>query len=78
MPCGVGCGFALVKHVRGGTNHDVTPAPFNARSRVHEYGGGAVLVDRGVVFLPLNSDIHNPSKTDEIPLPGTPFLHLAA
>jgi dipeptidyl aminopeptidase/acylaminoacyl peptidase len=43
--------FVLVKHVRGGTDHDVTPAPFNARSRVHEYGGGAVLVDRGVVFF---------------------------
>ncbi|MBV9107155.1 MAG: S9 family peptidase, partial [Verrucomicrobia bacterium] len=43
--------FVLVKHVRGGRDQDVTPAPFNARSRVHEYGGGAVLVDRGVVFF---------------------------
>jgi dipeptidyl aminopeptidase/acylaminoacyl peptidase len=43
--------FVLVKQARDGTNHDVTPPPFNARSRVHEYGGGAVLVDRGVVFF---------------------------
>jgi len=42
--------FVLVRHVRG-KDHDVTPAPFNARSRVHEYGGGAVLVDRGVIFF---------------------------
>ena len=43
--------FVLVKQVSGGTAYDVTPPPFNARSRVHEYGGGAVLVDRGVVFF---------------------------
>ncbi|KRE56462.1 prolyl oligopeptidase family serine peptidase [Phycicoccus sp. Soil748] len=28
---------------------DLTPAPFNVRSRVHEYGGGAYTVDHGVV-----------------------------
>ena len=26
---------------------DVNPAPYNARTRVHEYGGGAVIIDRG-------------------------------
>jgi dipeptidyl aminopeptidase/acylaminoacyl peptidase len=34
----------------GGTE-DVNPAPFNARTRVHEYGGGAVLVDHGIVIF---------------------------
>ena len=29
----------------------VTPAPFNVRSRVHEYGGGALLADRGTLYL---------------------------
>jgi hypothetical protein len=30
---------------------DVTPKPFNARTHVHEYGGGAWLVDGGTVFF---------------------------
>lgn len=34
-----------------GTVTDVTPsAPFNARTRVHEYGGGAFALDRGAVY----------------------------
>jgi dipeptidyl aminopeptidase/acylaminoacyl peptidase len=35
---------------------DVTPAPFNVRTRVHEYGGGAYLVDRGTVWFSNFSD----------------------
>lgn len=30
---------------------DVTPASFNARTRVHEYGGGAFTVESGTVFF---------------------------
>ena len=34
-----------------GTSVDVTPAPFDVRSRVHEYGGGEFTVHRGVVYF---------------------------
>ena len=30
---------------------DLTPAPFNVRTRVHEYGGGSVTVQRGVAYF---------------------------
>ncbi len=41
----------IVRRTPDGTTTDVNPAPFNARTRVHEYGGGAVLVDYGVVIF---------------------------
>ncbi|MGL6108479.1 MAG: S9 family peptidase, partial [Rubrivivax sp.] len=34
-----------------GTLHELNLAPFNARTRVHEYGGRAYLMDRGVLFF---------------------------
>ena len=36
---------------RGGKGVVVTPAPFNVRSRVHEYGGGALLADAGTLYF---------------------------
>ena len=35
----------------GAPPRDLTPASFNARTRVHEYGGGAWLVDDGVLYF---------------------------
>src|SRR5689334_3990055 len=46
----------LVQRARDGSTRDVTPAPFNVRSRVHEYGGGAYLVVDGTVYFSNFSD----------------------
>ncbi len=35
---------------------DINPKPYNARTRVHEYGGGAFLVNNGVVYFSHYSD----------------------
>lgn len=42
---------ALVRRSADGRISDVTPMPFNARTRVHEYGGGAYVVDRGTLIF---------------------------
>src|SRR5215207_4244747 len=34
-----------------GRTEDVTPQPFNARTRVHEYGGGGCTADVGTVYF---------------------------
>ena len=41
----------VVRRAPDGAIADVTPAPFNARTRVHEYGGGAAAVHEGRVFF---------------------------
>jgi dipeptidyl aminopeptidase/acylaminoacyl peptidase len=41
----------LVRADAGAAPHDRTPAPWNVRSRVHEYGGGAFAVDGADVFF---------------------------
>jgi dipeptidyl aminopeptidase/acylaminoacyl peptidase len=46
----------VVKSAEAGPPEDVTPSPFNARTKVHEYGGGAVLINRGTVFFSNFSD----------------------
>src|SRR5262245_9173715 len=46
----------IVKRTADGRIADVTPAPFNARTRVHEYGGGAYTVAGGSVYFSNFSD----------------------
>jgi dipeptidyl aminopeptidase/acylaminoacyl peptidase len=36
---------------RGDATFELTPAPFNVRTRVHEYGGGACLASNGTVWF---------------------------
>ena len=40
----------LLRH-HGAVTEELTPAPFNVRSRVHEYGGGAYAVDGETVYF---------------------------
>jgi len=41
---------------RAASQAELTPAPFNVRNRVHEYGGGAYAVDGGTVWFSHHAD----------------------
>ena len=41
----------VVRSAADGVIQEMTPAAFNVRSRVHEYGGGSYTVHRGAVFF---------------------------
>jgi dipeptidyl aminopeptidase/acylaminoacyl peptidase len=43
--------YVLVGRTPDGEVIDAIPAPFNARTRVHEYGGGSVVISDGVVWF---------------------------
>jgi dipeptidyl aminopeptidase/acylaminoacyl peptidase len=63
----------VVLRTSDGSTEDVTPQPFNARSRVHEYGGGSFAVRGGEVYFSNFADqrIYRRSPGGE-PLPLTP------
>ena len=42
--------YVLVRRTPDGSTTDLTPPPFNVRSRVHEYGGGSFLVSNGRIW----------------------------
>lgn len=46
----------IVRRASDGAIADVTPPPFSARTRVHEYGGGAFTVADGVVYFSNDGD----------------------
>jgi dipeptidyl aminopeptidase/acylaminoacyl peptidase len=48
----------LVVRDQDGSERDINPAPFNIRTRVHEYGGGAWFLHQGAVFFSNFSDQH--------------------
>jgi len=43
--------YVVVRRTPDGRTTDITPPPFNVRTRVHEYGGGAFTVADGVVYF---------------------------
>ena len=56
-----------------GQRTDITPAPFNVRTRVHEYGGRSYLVHQGEVFFANFADQRlYRQKPGEAPRPITP------
>ena len=46
----------LVRRAADGTTADLTPPPFDVRTRVHEYGGGAYVVAGGTVVFSNKGD----------------------
>ncbi len=46
----------IVRWTAGDGVHDLTQPPFNARTRVHEYGGGAMTVHDGVIYVTNDAD----------------------
>jgi hypothetical protein len=41
----------IIRWQPDGTTTEINPAPLNARTRVHEYGGGAFHVAKGTVYF---------------------------
>lgn len=63
----------IVRRLASGETVDVTPPPFNARTRVHEYGGGDYLVSNRTVYFSNFSDQRLYVQTgNEPPFPITP------
>jgi dipeptidyl aminopeptidase/acylaminoacyl peptidase len=64
----------IVRRSPDGTVSDVLPAPWNARTRVHEYGGGAWTVSDGTLWFTEFSDqrLYRLGPDDAGPVPVTP------
>jgi dipeptidyl aminopeptidase/acylaminoacyl peptidase len=64
----------LVGRGTDGTTRDITPPPFDVRSRVHEYGGGAYVVAGGTVLFSNVKDgrLYRLDPGDDAPQPITP------
>lgn len=63
-----------------GTTQDITPKPFNVRSRVHEYGGGGFLIHDSIIYFTNFTDqriyVHKKGETPQ-PLTAESSLRYA-
>jgi dipeptidyl aminopeptidase/acylaminoacyl peptidase len=65
----------VVRWVAGSSKgEDMVPPPFNVRTRVHEYGGGAWVVEEGIVYFSNYEDqrIYRLDDVGAEPVPITP------
>ena len=63
----------LVRRTTDGRTKDITPPPFNVRTRVHEYGGGSYLIVDGTIYFSNFADQRIYKQTpDSQPQPLTP------
>lgn len=77
---GEGGRSVIVKWPKKGGAVDVTPKPFNARTRVHEYDGGAFTVNSGTVYFTNFTDqqlYRQDSRTKPKPLTNEKTLRYA-
>src|SRR5436309_3406695 len=67
----------IVRRASDGMTEDVTPRAFNARTRVHEYGGGDYLVSNGTVYFSNFDDqrLYRQSRNNQ-PEPLTPAIEM--
>jgi dipeptidyl aminopeptidase/acylaminoacyl peptidase len=67
----------IVRRTPDGKTTDVTPPPFNVRTRVHEYGGGAFAIKDGIVYFSNFADqrLYKQAPSSE-PQPLTPVADL--
>jgi dipeptidyl aminopeptidase/acylaminoacyl peptidase len=67
----------IVRRTPDGDTTDVTPSPFNTRTRVHEYGGGAFVVMDGTIYFSNFADQRLYCQTPgSVPQPLTPAVDL--
>ncbi|MDC0035484.1 S9 family peptidase [Chloroflexi bacterium] len=65
--------YTIMHQSKNGARHELIPKSYNARTRVHEYGGGSFLVDKDEVYFSNFSDqqIYKTTITDANPVPIT-------
>lgn len=65
--------YVIVRRTPDGQMTDMTPMPFNVRTRVHEYGGGSYIVVDGTIYFSNFADHRLYKQTkDSGPQPITP------